>query len=138
MLTLITHQILPVLDSTRSLYRKKLAITMRELLNEKSNGETHLIENLTTNGISHDGELQNGEYSADDEEVLDTAQGKDNSEDEQPSLVIRPSVTPTPTNNEGKRISTRSASKSSSISKAKAALSEVRQRFSGISANPTL
>ena len=105
---------------------------MRECRNEKSNG-TECNGASITNGFSHnsgEGELQNGEYSA-DEEILDPVQPKEHSEDEQPSLMTRPSVTPTP-GSEGKRISTRSASKTSSISKAKAALTEVRQRFSGI------
>ena len=105
---------------------------MREFRNEKTNGKES-IEASVTNGISHnscDGELQNGEYSA-DEEIPDQVQQKEHSEDEQPSLETRPSVTPT-SDKDGKRISTRSASKTSSISKAKAALSEVRQRFSGI------
>ena len=117
-------------DSTRSLYRKKLAITMREARTEETNGEPDLIGASITNGNSHYDELQNGEYSADDEEILEPVQ-KENSEDEQPSLVTRPSVTPTPSNTDAKRISTRSASKTSSIVQAKAALSEVRQRFSG-------
>ena len=104
---------------------------MREARTEETNGETELIGASITNGNSHDGELQNGDFSADDEEILDPVQQKENSEDEQPSLVTRPSVTPTPPNTETKRISTRSASKTSSIAQAKAALSEVRQRFSG-------
>ena len=121
-----------ILDSTRALYRKKLAITMRELISENSNG-VELNGTTATNG-QHDTseiELQNGEYSADDEEVLDGVAQKDNSEDDQPSLEVRPSVTPTPPTKEAKRISTRSASKTSSIAKAKASLLEVRQRFTG-------
>ena len=104
---------------------------MRETCNEETNGDTNITGASITNGNSHDEDLQNGEYSADDEEILDPVQQKENSEDEQPSLVTRPSVTPTPPNTEAKRISTRSASKTSSIAQAKAALSEVRQRFSG-------
>ena len=103
---------------------------MRELVSENSNVAVEVNGTSTTNG-HHDTseiELQNGEYSADDEEVLDGVAPKDNSEDDQPSLEVRPSVTPTPPT---KRISTRSASKTSSIAKAKASLLEVRQRFTG-------
>ena len=106
---------------------------MRELLNEKSNS-IEVNGTTGTNGIAHDTsevELQNGEYSADDEEILSEEPPKEISEDDQPSLVVRPSVTPTPPTKETKRISTRSASKTSSIAKAKASLLEVRQRFTG-------
>ena len=105
---------------------------MRELISENSNG-VELNRTTATNGHNDTSEieLQNGEYSADDEEVLDGVAQKDNSEDDQPSLEVRPSVTPTPPTKEAKRISTRSASKTSSIAKAKASLLEVRQRFTG-------
>lgn len=125
----------PIVDSTRAVYRKKLAITMRELMNEKANVTIEANGIKQTNGITHDtidGELQNGEYSADDEELLDKAPPKENSEDEQPSLQVRPSVTPTPPGKETKNsVSNRSASRTSSIAKAKAAISDVRQRFTG-------
>lgn len=119
----------PIVDSTRALYRKKLAITMRELISDvvEVNGSSATNGHHDTSEI----ELQNGEFSADDEEVLDGVARKDNLEDEQPSLDVRPSVTPTPPTKDTKRISNRSASKTSSIAKAKASLLEVRQRFTG-------
>lgn len=122
----------PIVDSTRAVYRKKLAITMRELTNEKLDIVVEANGTTQTNGISNDnneGELQNGEFSADDEELVDEVPQKEILEDDQPSLLVRPSVTPTKESK--KRVSARSASKTSSIAKAKAALSEVRQRFTG-------
>jgi hypothetical protein len=102
---------------------------MRELISDvvEVNGSSATNGHHDTSEI----ELQNGEFSADDEEVLDGVARKDNLEDEQPSLDVRPSVTPTPPTKDTKRISNRSASKTSSIAKAKASLLEVRQRFTG-------
>jgi hypothetical protein len=125
----------PIVDSTRAVYRKKLAITMRELMNEKSNVPIEVNGTQQTNGIvpdAIDGELQNGEYSADDDELFDESPQKEISEDDQPSLTVRPSVTPTPPAKETrKRVSNRSASRTSSIAKAKSALTDMRQRFTG-------
>ena len=95
------------------------------------NGKVHGTHETNGHGATEE-DLQNGEYSADDDELLDGMAQKDDSEDDQPSVTVRPSVTPTPVTNESRRrISNRSASKTSSIAKAKAALTEVRQRFTG-------
>ena len=107
---------------------------MRELMNENAGVAIEVNGTQQTNGIVHDtidGELQNGEYSADDDELLDEPP-QNNSEDDQPSLTVRPSVTPTPPAKETKkRVSNRSASRTSSITKAKAALTDMRQRITG-------
>ena len=116
-------------DSTRAIYRKKLAISMRDLNAGKSSSpDTIILEEAQNTSNADDTELQNGEYSA-DEEIIDEAPQQDKSEDDQPSLVTNSSVTPAPM--DIKRISTRSASKNSPIANAKAIISDVRHRFSG-------
>ena len=109
---------------------------MREQLLNVVNVANGTVE---TNGIHDDvvdGDgLQNAEYSADDEEIFDvSAPMEDKSEDEeQPSLIVRKSVTPIPATRT--RISTRSASKRSSppspLAKTKSAIADLRQRFTG-------
>ena len=93
---------------------------------------------VESNGIHDDAVdgdgLQDAEFSA-DEEIFDVSAPKeDQSEDEeQPSLIVRQSVTPTPPGRT--RISNRSASKRSSppssLAKTKSALADIRQRFTG-------
>ena len=115
-------------DSTRAIYRKKLAISMRDSNAGKSSSlDTIILEEAQNTSNGDDTELQNGEYSA-DEEIIDEAP-QDKSEDDQPSLVTNSSETPAPI--DIKRISTRSASKNSPIANAKAIISDVRHRFSG-------
>lgn len=121
----------PIVDSTRAVYRKKLAISMREqLLNvDKTANVTVETNGIHDDMVDGDG-LQNGDYSADDEEMFDVSAPKeDKSEDEQPSLLVRPSVTPTPP--EKTRGSTRSASRTSTLAKTRTALADIRQRFTG-------
>ena len=101
---------------------------MRDLNAGKSSSlDTIIIEEAQNTPNGDDTELQNGEYSA-DEEIIDEAP-QDKSEDDQPSLVTNSSETPAPI--DIKRISTRSASKNSPIANAKAIISDVRHRFSG-------
>ena len=101
---------------------------MRDLNAGKSSSpDTIILEEAQNTSNADDTELQNGEYSA-DEEIIDEAP-QDKSEDDQPSLVTNSSETPAPI--DIKRISTRSASKNSPIANAKAIISDVRHRFSG-------
>ena len=102
---------------------------MRDLNAGKSSSpDTIILEEAQNTSNADDTELQNGEYSA-DEEIIDEAPQQDKSEDDQPSLVTNSSETPAPM--DIKRISTRSASKNSPIANAKAIISDVRHRFSG-------
>ena len=102
---------------------------MRDLNAGKSSSpDTIILEEAQNTSNADDTELQNGEYSA-DEEIIDEAPQQDKTEDDQPSLVTNSSVTPAPM--DIKRISTRSASKNSPIANAKAIISDVRHRFSG-------
>ena len=116
-------------DSTRAIYRKKLAISMRDFNAGKSSSpDIIILEEAQDTSNVDDTELQNGEYSA-DEEIIDEDPQQDKSDDDQPSLVTNSSETPAPI--DIKRISTRSASKNSPIANAKAIISDVRHRFSG-------
>ena len=102
---------------------------MRDLNAGKSSSlDTIIIEEAQNTPNGDDTELENGEYSA-DEEIIDEAPQQDKSEDDQPSLVTNSSEATAPI--DIKRISTRSASKNSPIANAKAIISDVRHRFSG-------
>jgi len=120
----------PIVDSTRHLYQKKLAILLRggtAVSPKDVNG--HDSHEDTTNGIyesisaatpAASPEAKNGleQYSADEE----TEEGEDEA---QPEAVVRK----TPTKSASKRSSTSSSQRQSLADKA----SELRQRFAGAS-----
>ena len=95
---------------------------------KSSSPDIIILEEAQDTSNVDDTELQNGEYSA-DEEIIDEDPQQDKSDDDQPSLVTNSCETAAPT--DIKRISTQSASKNSPIANAKAIISDVRHRFSG-------
>jgi len=119
----------PIVDSTRAIYRKKLAISMRE---NSAIDEVQKSNGFHENAGAADSGLQNGgaaDYSA-DEEALGVPEDSQESEDEQPSLEVRQSVTPTPEKRVSKKASTRSSSRLSG-SNFMSPINDIRQRITG-------
>ena len=81
---------LSFLESTRKFYRKKLLASLRD---EGLNG-SKLDAEVATNGQDS---LQNGEFSADDEEVNGSEESKESdkkSDDDQPAVVVKKAKQP--------------------------------------------
>lgn len=106
-------QVGPIVDSTRKLYRRKLVNAMREeTVNGSTNGQNGTAEN-GHNESTEQLELQNGDFSADDEEILngggddgngvndddvedveEVAAVETEEDEEQPSVVVKKAATP--------------------------------------------
>ena len=102
-------------------------------MREKStNGEVQKSNGFHEHAVAADSGIHNGgaaDYSA-DEEALEVPDDSQESEDEQPSLEVRQSVTPTPEKRAGNKASTRSSSRFSG-SNIMSPINDIRQRITG-------